>query len=511
MRGEEVYQFGEFALDVTERRLVRSNRVVPLAPKAHELLTVLVRRAGNLVTKGDLLHDVWPDAAVEEGILAVHISALRKALGDPALIQTVPRAGYRFMPEVTRRQPSRESISMRWPVGVLPAEPAVYELIGRGRSYLLTSSRTEIPKAADIFREAIEIDPTYAAAHAGLALACCAQAELRIAQPSVAYHDARAAALRALAMDDTCADAQVALGTVLFLSDWNWTGAKRSLERALHLDPDHTDGWLLYGRLLEALGDLDGGLAAKQKALERNPSSANVQLQIAMSFWNQRRYDDVIDWSNRALALDPSHLLAREFVAASYLKKGDFDRHMAESLTHARSYGVAAETLEELSRAYAGGGRRGVVRVHSQSRRRGRACGAASPSARRAGRNGRSIPESRSCNRATRPQPRSSRRRAAVGLSSQRSALRRLSEDDGTAFRLKPEATTRSRKPQPEAGSYNPKPEATTRSRKLQPEAGSYNVGKIRRCSFRLQAEGTLVVSQNRNRIDAHGAGGRDP
>ena len=281
----------------------------------------------------------------------MHVAALRKALGDRAVIQTVPRAGYRFTAAVKRISVPAEGLSMRWPIGVLPAHPAVFELIGRGRSCLLTASRSETPKAVAAFREAIELDPTYAAAHAGLALACCAQAELRLIPVSEAYSEARAAALRALAMDDSSADAQVALATVLFLSDWNWTGAKRSLERALELDPDHTDGWLLYGRLMEALGDLEQGLAAKQKALERQPSSAAVHLQIAMSYWNQRRYEQVIEWANRSLALDPAHPLAREFVAAAYLKKGDLDRHMAESIAHAASHRVSAEALDELKRS----------------------------------------------------------------------------------------------------------------------------------------------------------------
>ncbi len=154
-----------------------------------------------------------------------------------------------------------------------------------------------------------------------MALACCAQAELRLVTPPEAYAEARSAALRALAMEPTCADAQVALGTVLFLSDWNWVGAQRSLERALELDPDHTDAYLLYGRLLEALGEGEKGLAAKQKALERNPSSALVHTQIALSHWHLRQDDEVITWANRALALNPRHLLAREFLAGVYWKK----------------------------------------------------------------------------------------------------------------------------------------------------------------------------------------------
>ena len=250
---------------------------------------------------------------------------------------------------------------MKWPIGVLPAEPEVSELIGRGRACLMTASRSEIPRAVEAFRSAIELDPDYAAAHAGLAVAHCAEAELRLVAPHVAYTSARDAALRALAMEASNADAQVALGTVLFLSDWNWNGARRSLERALELNADHTEGWLLYGRLLEALGYLAEGLAAKQRVLERDPSSATVHLQIALSYWNQRRYDDMIVWVTRSLDLDPQHLLAREYLAGGYLKKGDLDRHMAESLTHARVAGAPLDLLDDLRRSYDTRGRAGIV------------------------------------------------------------------------------------------------------------------------------------------------------
>lgn len=366
MTQREVYEFGAFTLDVAEHRLSKGGLVVPLAPKAHDLLVALVRHAGRLVSKRDLLDLVWPDAHVEEGILSVQVSGLRKALDDHdarnRLIETVAGTGYRFRASVTRQSARRDPISMRWPVGVLAANPAVHELIGRGRAHLLTASMTDVPKAVEAFRSAIDLDPEYAAAHAGLARACCAQAELRVVPHEDAYAEARAAALRALAMDDACADAQVALGAVMFLGDWNWTGARRSLERALELDPNHTEAYLLYGRLLEALGDFEGGLAAKHKALERDPSSSLVHLQIALSFWNQRRYDDVIRWASRALELDPKHLLGREYIASAYWKKADFDRHMAEGIAHAESAGVPAEVLSELKAVYADGGRNAIAR-----------------------------------------------------------------------------------------------------------------------------------------------------
>ena len=81
----ELYEFGEFTLDASERRLTRGGQVVFLEPKAHDVLLALVRKAGRLVTKRELLELVWPESFVEEGILAVHISGLRKALGDDAI------------------------------------------------------------------------------------------------------------------------------------------------------------------------------------------------------------------------------------------------------------------------------------------------------------------------------------------------------------------------------------------------------------------------------------------
>ncbi len=102
----ERYTFGEAMLDVDERRVTRRGRAVPLSPKAHDVLVHLVRHAGHLVQKRELLQAVWPEAIVEEGILAVHVSGLRRALGDdpraPWCIETVAKSGYRLIASVQK-------------------------------------------------------------------------------------------------------------------------------------------------------------------------------------------------------------------------------------------------------------------------------------------------------------------------------------------------------------------------------------------------------------------------
>ena len=487
MPSGEIYEFGEFTLEASERRLSKNGRPISLAPKAHDVLVTLVRNANRLVTKADLLESVWHDSFVEEGILSVHISALRKALGGVRYIETISRAGYRFNANVTARtgplsiavlparpftteilsgrdrtlglalsdalidrlgrvkrlilrpvravqalknlaedpaasgralrvdsvvdlQFLRTADGMRLSVRLVrsgdgeflwskefsdaardiagladvvanavvqhlgfetpgscsistPVAPEVYEFFGRGRSHLLSASMFEVPKAIEAFQAAVDRAPTYARAHAGLALAHCAQAEYRVAPHAEAYAQARAAALRALALDAFCADAQVALGAVLFLSDWSWTAAEKSLERALELNPNHTEAYLLYGRLIEVLGQLERALEMKLRALERDPFSPLVHLQISMTYWNQRRYDDAIEWANKTLALDPKHPHAREHLAAAYLQKGDVDRYMQENIRHAEVHGAPPEALEPLKRAYASGGRSGVVKL----------------------------------------------------------------------------------------------------------------------------------------------------
>ena len=81
----------------------------------------------------------------------------------------------------------------------------------------------------------------------------------------------------------------------------------------------------------------------KLKALERDPLSAFVHLEISLSYWNQRRYDDAIEWANKALALDPQHPHAREFLAGAYWKKGDAERHWEESVKHAETHSVSID------------------------------------------------------------------------------------------------------------------------------------------------------------------------
>src|SRR4030095_15751451 len=213
-----------------------------------------------------------------------------------------------------------------------PRASEASELVARGWAHLRSGSFFELSDAVSAFQAATVIDPTDAAAHAGLALVRVAQGIVRDVPLVEAFGEAKAAALRALALDDKSADAQVALGQVMFFSEWDWIAAERSFQRALAINPNHAEAYLHYGGLMEALGELPRGLELKLQGLERDSASALAHVLIAVSFLNQRRYDDVVACVNRALYRDPRHLLARELLVGAYAKKGDVERQLEQDL-----------------------------------------------------------------------------------------------------------------------------------------------------------------------------------
>lgn len=119
MRESHVYEFGRFRLDANDRILLDGDKAVRLTEKVFNLLLLLVERGGHLVTKEELMEEVWPDSVVEENNLTVNMSALRKALGEKQdggqYVETVPRRGYRFVADVRevkdeRAGPAREEV-----------------------------------------------------------------------------------------------------------------------------------------------------------------------------------------------------------------------------------------------------------------------------------------------------------------------------------------------------------------------------------------------------------------
>jgi tetratricopeptide (TPR) repeat protein len=239
---------------------------------------------------------------------------------------------------------------LKRPAGIADESPGseASELVARGWAHLRSGSFFELSDAVSAFLAATEVAPAYAAAHAGLALTKVAQAVSHDVPHLEALAEAKTIALRALALNDKSADAQVALGQVMLFSEWDWTAAERSFQRALAINPNHAEAYLHYGGLIEALGQLTRGFELKLQGLECDSTSALAHVLIASSLWNQRRYDDVIVWVNKALDRDPRHLFARELLVGAYWKKGDFKRQIVEDLKRVEARDLSEETRAAL-------------------------------------------------------------------------------------------------------------------------------------------------------------------
>ena len=151
-----IYEFGGFTLDRDERILRSRNVVVPLTPKATEILVVLVERRGHIVEKADLMQLVWPDTAVEESNLTQNIYTLRKVLTDVhgrcPFIETVPRRGYRFVGPVRElnEQPTSATVAERMSnvvSGSTPAGGALPDIGSRTETTAAVSSTEDAPLA----------------------------------------------------------------------------------------------------------------------------------------------------------------------------------------------------------------------------------------------------------------------------------------------------------------------------------------------------------------------------
>ena len=279
------------------------------------------RTDGRYQSARELLTDLWPlkrqlDANAPRATPdSVRLDLLRRSGSHPGAAAVTPAV----VDDASVTDASRASEAS--------------ELVARGWAHLRSGSFFEVSDAVAAFQAATVIDPTYAGAYAGLALAQIARATNRHVLVE-AFGEAKAAALRALALDDESADVRVAVGQVMVFAEWDWIAAERSFQRALAINPNHAEAYLHYGFLKEALGDLERGLSLKMQGLECDSTSVLAHLWIAVSFWNQRRYDDVIVWANKTLDRDPQHHFAREVLGAAYWKMGDLERAGELGLLH---------------------------------------------------------------------------------------------------------------------------------------------------------------------------------
>jgi eukaryotic-like serine/threonine-protein kinase len=211
------------------------------------------------------------------------------------------------------------------------ASAQAFDLYLRGCYHVARRTQEDFAKAAALFEQAIAADPGYALAYAGLADCWTLASATAYGDPSPdMIVRARAAAERAIALDDHLAEAQAALGMVRFRIEWNWAEAERALDRALQLNPGYAPAHQRRALLLCALGRHDEALAAIRRAHEVDPLSLIIGSAVGRILHFQRRYDEAIEQCRQTLDMDRHFLPAHFDLAMAYAEVGRHAESLAE-------------------------------------------------------------------------------------------------------------------------------------------------------------------------------------
>ena len=363
-------RLGSFVLDTDSLELSKAGRRIPLPAQSARLLALLVANAPQLVTREEIRRELWGDELHVEFDSAVNacISQIRSALHDnaraPRFIETVPRRGYRCLIErpiaagPAEGEPRRKPLSVRWSaalavfgavVGALAwiAGPSArstrsssliaMQKYERGVSGLADAAPQELLDRVRHFETAIAADPEFAAAYAGLADAKLMIGTYRTESPQIAFAAAKAAAQKALSLDSALADAHAAFGAAVLLFDWDWTGAREHLGRAVALNGRSSRAQYWWSRYLTAAGEHGRAIAAARRAVALAPGSPSALTQLGFANYYAGRFEDARSSCREASAVMPGFVPADTCVDAAVTPTGSRNWLMAPAIDFIRN------------------------------------------------------------------------------------------------------------------------------------------------------------------------------
>jgi serine/threonine protein kinase/Tfp pilus assembly protein PilF len=234
-----------------------------------------------------------------------------------------------------------------------PTESAeAYNLCLLGRFHANKWAEADVQKGIEYFLQALEKDPSYGVAYAGLADAYELLSIGFSSKPPAEYlAQAKAMALKALELDDTLAEAHTSLGYARWLSDLDWSGAEREFKRALEIKSSYVMAHEWYAEYLAALGRHDEAVAEIRKAQQLDPLAVPVTRAVGWVLYFARRYDDALNELQKALAMDPKFVGARLVLWWVYVAKGQPEKAVADIQIQLAQPGLG--TLKKLMLAYA--------------------------------------------------------------------------------------------------------------------------------------------------------------
>jgi len=208
--------------------------------------------------------------------------------------------------------------------------PEAYQDYLKGSYWWNKLDSEGINKGIEYFQQALAKDPNYALAYSGLANCYSSAANFGFVPPKESFPKASEAALKALEIDDTIAEAHVSLGLIKTYYDWDWSGAEKEYRRAIELNSGDARARGIYGFTLAYLGRFAEADAEEKRALELDPVSAETNWNVGYVFALARHYDQAIDQQRKALELDPNFLPAHNQLGNAYIYNSMYKEGIAE-------------------------------------------------------------------------------------------------------------------------------------------------------------------------------------
>jgi Flp pilus assembly protein TadD len=208
--------------------------------------------------------------------------------------------------------------------------PEAYSLYLEGRYHWNKRNNESLRKAIELFKQAIEKDPLYALAYTGVADSYSLLDQYGTLPLRDSILLARAAAVKALELDDRLAEAHTSLAEVEMSYEWNWSNAERRLRTAIALNPNYATAHHWLANCLMTTGRFDEAFTEMNRSLELDPLSLIMIRDKGVLFYYARQYDHAVRQARRTLDLDANFALAHRLLAIAYERKGKYDEAEAE-------------------------------------------------------------------------------------------------------------------------------------------------------------------------------------
>jgi TolB-like protein/DNA-binding winged helix-turn-helix (wHTH) protein/Tfp pilus assembly protein PilF len=243
--------------------------------------------------------------------------------------------------------------------------PQAFQDYLQGRHYWAMRTDESLKRAVEYFSQAIHEDPNDARSYAGLAQCYIVLPMLTRASQAEAYPKARDAAAKALALDNSLAEAHLSIAEIRFYLDWDFAGAEKEFRETLNLNPNYSTGHQWYGEFLSIMGRHPEAIRELQAALTLDPLSAVVHLQYGNTMAQARQYDQALDQYHEAMKVDPKFSAPSDAIYWTYRRQGKFMESIPPMRTAVQLWDTKGDLLalvDKLPEAYSAGGKAGYLR-----------------------------------------------------------------------------------------------------------------------------------------------------